>query len=420
MILTKSENIGVIACPGAECFTDAVIANLRNVYVKRYNRTINSIAKRYEMTREEVITRINLSSEFSAARTPQIEDIHKFSPPKYKVPTRFTRFANGELKSEIESSVRGMDIFIVCDVENHYPLEINRGSGQYHSLSVNDHVMVIFTTVDAVLGAGANSCTLVLPSYPYARQHKKKGREALTASWFGKTCDFMGVSRIITLDIHSKAIENSFHHISLENLHASYQVLRELFKLVDIETDDLVVVSPDTGAVDRNKFYATSMELPLALLYKERDYSKVSSSATDSNITSINLLGDVNGKTVFMADDMLGTGGTLITAMKTLKELGAERIICSVSLPLFSGNSIDAFESAYQEGLFYRIIGTDAVYHDDNLHGKEWFVNARISQLFAETISRLHHGKSLSPLLDNRKIISKLLGRTGGALKSEG
>lgn len=419
MILTKSEHIGVIACPGAESFTDSVIAKLRTIYTRRYNKTINSISKRYEMSREEVIKRINLSSEFSAARPFQVDDIHKFTAPQYRLPTRFTRFANGEVKAEIGSSVRGMDIYVFCDVENHCPVEVNEGSGENHVLSVNDHIMMIFTTVDAVLGSGASSCTLVLPSYPYARQHKKKGREALTASWFGKTCDFMGVSRIITLDIHSKAIENSFHHISLENLHASYQVIRELLRLVDREKEDLVVVSPDTGAVDRNKFYATTLELPLALLYKERDYSKVSCNAEDSNITSIKLLGDVKGKTVFMADDMLGTGGTLITAMRTLKALGAERIICSVSLPLFSGNAIETFEKAYGEGLFYRIIGTDAVYHGQALKQKEWFITAKISQLFAETISRLYHGKSLSPLLDNRKIISKLLDRGTGSSRGE-
>lgn len=419
MILTKSEHIGVIACPGSETFTDSVVAKLRNNYNRRYNRTISSIAKRYDLSKEEVIKRINLSKEFTAAKTPQIVDIHKFTPPRYKLPTRFTIFANGEVKAEIEHSVRGMDIYIVCDVENHYPIEINTGSETSNVMSVNDHVMMIFTTVDAVLSSGAQSCTLVLPCYPYARQHKKKGREALTASWFGKTCDNMGVSRIITLDIHSKAIENSFNHISLENLHASYQILRELVKIVEINQDNTVVVSPDTGAVDRNKFYATSMEIPLALLYKERDYSKVSNSASDSNITSIRLLGDVKGKTVFMADDMLGTGGTLITAMRTLKEMGAEKIICAISLPLFSGNAVESFEAAYEEGLFYRIIGTDAVYHNDSLKNREWFVTAKISQLFAETISRLYHGKSLSPLLDNRQIISKLLNRSAAASKLE-
>ena len=101
---------------------------------------------------------------------------------------------------------------------------------------------------------------LVLPVYPYSRQHKKKGREGLTASWFGRTCEQMGVSRIITLDLHSKSIDMTFKTLHLENLHASYQIIMELSNLVDIDDDNLVVVSPDTGAVDRNKFFAGTLK----------------------------------------------------------------------------------------------------------------------------------------------------------------
>lgn len=182
-------------------------------------------------------------------------------------------------------------------------------------------------------GSGAESVTLVLPTYPYSRQHKKRGREALTARWFGQMCEHSGASRIITVDIHSKEIENTFNKLILENLHGSYQIIRALKDLVDLNDPDLVVVSPDTGAVDRNKFYAGNLKKPLALLYKERDYSRVSRDASSSNITNIRLLGDVKGKIVFMADDMLGTGGTLMKAMRELKRLGARQIIAAASLP---------------------------------------------------------------------------------------
>jgi ribose-phosphate pyrophosphokinase len=218
----------------------------------------------------------------------------------------------------------------------------------------------------------------------------------------------MGVDRIITLDIHSREIENAFNFMRLENLHASYQIIRQLARITDLSTEDFVVVSPDTGAVDRNKFYATSLKRPLALLYKERDYSRVTQNALDNNISEIKLLGKVDGKTVFIADDMLGTGGTLLKAMKFLKEQGAMQVICAISLPFFSGDAIDHFEEAYRQGLFHRIIGTNAVYHEALLK-REWYVNVNVSSLFAQTISRLHHGRSLSSLLDNRGIIEKLL-----------
>jgi len=171
-----------------------------------------------------------------------------------------------------------------------------------------------------------------------------------------------------------------------------------------------VVVSPDTGAVDRNKFFASSLKKPLALLYTERDYSKVSTGASDSNITEMKLLGDVSGKVVFMADDMLGTGGTLIKAMKFLRELGAREVICAVSLPFFSGNAMEEFDRVHAEGYFSKIIGTNAVYHEELLK-RDWFVSADVTSLFAHIISRLHHNRSLSPLLDARDIIERLVSK---------
>jgi ribose-phosphate pyrophosphokinase len=160
--------------------------------------------------------------------------------------------------------------------------------------------------------------------------------------------------------------------------------------------------------VDRNKFFAAALKKPLALLYKERDYSKVSTNALKNNILDIKLLGDVRNKTLLMADDMLGTGGTLLKAMQFLKDEGAGKVICAISLPLFSGDAIGYFDEAYEKGLFYKIIGTNAVYQEELLK-REWYMSVNITKLFAKTISRLHRGLSLSSLLDNREIIVKHL-----------
>lgn len=407
-MFTNSHLLGVIACPGAEEFSSQVIKGLRTIYKKRYEKLLASMSRRYDMSREETVRRINFVNELNTAKFRPNGRVERYRVPDYQIPVKFTRFANGEVKAEVQTSLRGMDIYIFSDMENHYPLALHDGD-EPRSLSINDHLMLLFTTIDAVRSAGINSINLVLPTYPYARQHKKKGREALTAAWFGQVCEDMGVERIVTLDIHSRAIENSFGALDLENLHASYQIIRELKKLIDINSEDMVVVSPDTGAVDRNKFFAGAMKKPLALLYKERDYSQISTSAASSNITSINLLGDVQGKTVFMADDMLGTGGTLIRAMRFLKEMGAERIICAISLPLFSGSAVEHFEEAYGEGLFHTIIGTNAVYHREEVLERPWYVQANIVDLFAQAVSRLQHKRSLSSLLDNSEIIQKLL-----------
>jgi ribose-phosphate pyrophosphokinase len=406
MNFSNPANFAVIACPGGEVFADEVIAHLKRDYRRHLERLAADLAKRYNMDIDTVVQRINFINEVISPVTRQPVKTNSFGVPRFKASARFTVFANGEIKAEILESIRGKDIYIIQDVENHYP--VNFSGGEKRVLSVNDHLMTVFVTVDAARYAGAERIILVLPNFPYARQHKAKGREGLTASRVGKILEGLGVNHIITLDIHSRDIVNAFNRLRLENLHASYQIIRTITRLDGVLNDDFVVVSPDTGAVDRNKFFANALKKPLALLYKERDYSRVSKDALENNISEIKLLGNVRGKTVFMADDMLGTGGTLLKGMKILKENGAVKVICSISLPLFSGDAISYFDEAYREGLFYRIIGTNAIYQEEVLK-REWYISVNISGLFAQVISRLHQRLSLSSLLDNREIINKLL-----------
>lgn len=409
MPYSEPTNLAIVACPGGEAFADEVITHLRHMYKHRFTLKNDVISKRYGLDKNELIKQINFGSDINTSDVAMRGATDKYRPPVFKVNARFTYFMNGEFKTELLECIRGKEVFIFQDVENHEVLSLNDGKNKL-ALSVNDHVMSLLVTIDAVRQAGAASITLVLPVYPYSRQHKKKGREGLTASMLGHIYEMMGVSRIITLDIHSREIVNAFNSIALENLHASYQIIRELTKIVDLtgQTEDLVVVSPDTGAIDRNKFYASGLKLPLAMIYKERDYSIVTQDAHSTNIKAIKLLGDVRGKVAFLADDMLGTGGTLLKAMSFLKEQGATKVICAISLPFFTGNAIELFDEAYKQGLFYRIIGTNAVYHEELLT-KEWYISTNVSGLFANVITRVHHNQSLSDLLDNRNIIEKLV-----------
>ena len=399
MPYSEPTDLAVIACPGGATFAEEVITHLRHMYKHRFTLKNDVISKRYNLDKAKLIQDINLSNDMQTSELCIHGNTDKYRPPLFKVNTRFTWFANGEFKAELLDCVRGKDVFIFQDVENHEPIAMNDGKNMVVH-SVNDHVMTLLVTIDAVRQAGSKQITLVVPAFPYARQHKKKSREGLTASLLSHEYEMMGVNRVITLDIHSREIVNAFNTTHLENLHASYQIIRELAKLI--------VVSPDTGAIDRNKFYASGLKVPLAMIYKERDYSVVTQDAKNTNIKSIKLLGDVKGKVAFLADDMLGTGGTLLKAMGFLKELGATKVIAAISLPFFTGNAIELFDQAYKDGLFYRVIGTNAVYHSD-LKDKEWFVSTNVSGLFANVITRLHHDQSLSDLLDNRTIIDKLI-----------
>lgn len=409
MSYSEPTDLAVIACPGGESFADAVIAHLKHIYKHRFSLKNDAISKRYNLDKNELISKINFENDMSSSDIMIKGATDKFRAPKFKVDTTFTYFANGEFKTEINESIRGKQVYIFQDVENHEVIALNGGKNKL-SLSVNDHLMCLLNTIDAVRQAGAETITLVVPVYPYSRQHKKKSREGLTAAMLGHVYEMLGVSRIITLDIHSREIVNAFSTINLDNLHASYQIIRELGKIVDLtgKTEEIVVVSPDTGAIDRNKFYASGLKLPLAMIYKERDYSVVTQNAHETNIKSVKLLGDVKGKVAFLADDMLGTGGTLLKAMSFLKENGATKVIAAISLPFFTGNAVELFDEAYKQGLFYRVIGTNAVYHEELLN-KEWYISTDVSGLFANIITRIHHNQSISDLLDNRNIIEKIV-----------
>lgn len=409
MTYSEPTELAILACPGGESFAEETIKHLNHIYSRRFRQKSDVLAKRYEVDRTGLVKQINFYNDLKTSDICIRGDVTKFRAPDFKVKARFTWFMNGEFKTEILDCIRGKDIFIFQDVENHQEISLNDGKNK-KVLSINDHIMSLLVTIDAARHAGAAKITLVIPVYPYSRQHKKKGREGLTASLLGHLYESLGVSQIITLDIHSREIENSFHTARIENLHASYQIIRELSRIVDLtsEKDDFVVVSPDTGAVDRNKFYATGLKKPLAMLYKERDYSVVTQDAKATNIKTVKILGDVKGKVAFLADDMLGTGGTLLKAMEFLKEQGATKVIAAISLPFFTGNAIEQFDEAYKKGNFYRIIGTNAVYHEELLK-KEWYIKTNVSGLFAQVISRLHHNQSLSDLLDNRNIIEKLV-----------
>ncbi len=183
--------------------------------------------------------------------------------------------------------------------------------------------------------------------------------------------------------------------------------------MTDLKDENLVVVAPDTGAVDRNKFYASILGKPLGMLYKERDYSRVAQSAENGNITDMKLLGSVAGKTVFMSDDMLGTGGTLIKAMRMLKEYGrGEDHLRGEPAAFHAPGRWTRFERPTTKGCSTASSGRTPSTMTNRVLGREWYLSADITNLFARIIYRLHYNRSLSSLLDDRSVIKDLLKRS--------
>jgi ribose-phosphate pyrophosphokinase len=290
-------------------------------------------------------------------------------------------FANGEFKTVISENIRGDDVYVfqcLDDPSSHR--------------SVNDNLMALVTALHAASQSDAESITAVVPQYPYSRQERKKTREGITARVIANLLEDVGADRVITLDIHAPAIMGFFDRCVLENLHASGVILSYFKKQFPL--DDLVVVAPDVGGADMARYYSNRVGCPLAIVDKQRDYSR------QSVIESMRLVGDVEGRNVLMPDDMVATGGTLINACKHLRERGARRIVLACSLPFFNGKAVEIFDANHKEGLFEAMIGTDAVPRGPEFMQRHpWYHEVSVAGLFAQVVFNINQKLSVSELL---------------------
>ncbi len=292
-------------------------------------------------------------------------------------------FANREMKVVINESVRDKDLYIVQLFDDNH--------SNHSKNSINDNIMALACAVNAAFYSEAYRITAVIPQYPYARQDKKKGREPITAKLVGNLLELSGCNRIITLDIHSESIEGFFSKLVVENLHMGRVLIKYIENNLDLT--DLMVISPDVGSAKRGLFFAKKLKVELAIINKVRDYSK------SSTIAKMELVGNVKNKNVLICDDMIATGGTVISALELLQEKGAKDVYIAVAFPYFS-NGFRQFELAYEKKLFKKIIGTNAVNLPEEIRTCPWYDELDVSHLFAQVIHNLNCGESVSKLLN--------------------
>lgn len=293
-----------------------------------------------------------------------------------------THFANSEIKTEVQDSIRGTDIFIIQDVEN-----------SVNGYSVDENLRALKTAIDAAWRSGAGHISVVIPTFPYARQDKPKSREGITAARVAEEIESSKATQILTLDIHNSAIAGFFRMARFEDLHASKNIIDYVVEHID--TKNLVVLSPDAGGAPRAEYYASKLKTELGFVYKKRDYSK-------SNFVSESiLLGNVRGKDVLLVDDMVDTGGTVVSTVSILKEKeGARNIYFACSLPLFNGEAVNKLAALFKKGYLKGFIGTDAVYHGPDFAARcPWFIEVSVSKYFARVIFNINHNRSISELL---------------------
>ncbi len=298
------------------------------------------------------------------------------------ISTKETFFANTEVKTELGESIRNKDIYIFQDTEN-----------KSQGLSVNDNYMALKTAILAAKNSGAKHVTAVIPVFPYARQDKPKTREGINASMIARELEDIGVSTIITLDVHNDAIGGFFRRAILENLRASKDFMDYIKENIGVE--NLVIVAPDVGSAQRAGHYARKLGVKLAIVHKERDYT------TKSKVDRMTLVGDVKGKKAFIVDDLMDTAGTAVEAMKTLRAEGAEKVYFAVSLPLLNGPAVEKLNKAHKEGVFNKILGTNVIYREPGFKDKNtWYEEVNLEKYFARVIYNINKGISISRLLE--------------------
>ena len=319
------------------------------------------------------------------------------------------RFGNGEAKGMIKESIRGYDMYILCD-PGAYNVEYEM-FGRRVPMSPDEHFANLKRII-AAMGGKAKRVTVIMPMLYEGRQHRRSARESLDCAMALQELENMGVSNIITFDAHDPRVQNAIPTTGFESIMPSYQIFKALLKrdkTLRIDKEHMMIVSPDEGAIDRNIFYASVLGLDMGLFYKRRDYTRIVNGRNP--IVAHEYLGDsVEGKDVFVADDMLSSGESIIDLAKELKKRKANRIFAGCTFALFT-NGLDAFEEAYRNGFIDRVISTNLTYRKPELAETEWFIEADMSKYISFIIATLNHDRSLSKLLNPYDRIHALLKR---------
>lgn len=286
-----------------------------------------------------------------------------------------SHFADGEIKVNIEESIRGDHVYVV----------------QSTSYPVSDNLMELLIMIDALKRASAKTINVVMPYYGYARQDRKaQSREPITAKLVANMLTVAGADRILALDLHAAQIQG-FFDIPVDHLMGA-PLLANYFIENNLDQDDCVVVSPDHGGVTRARKLAEFLKTPIAIIDKRRPRPNV------AEIMSI--VGDVENKRCIIIDDMIDTAGTITLAAKALKEKGAKEVYICCTHAILSGEAVNRLQEAPVE----KVIVTDSIEIPEEKKFDKLAVIS-VAQLVGEAIRRIHENRSVSPLFSEKFIL---------------
>ena len=331
---------------------------------------------------------------------------HGDSEKTFLAETECPRFGSGEAKAIIHESMRGKDVYIICDTFNYgvtfkmYGMDV--------PMSPDDHYADLKRIIAAIEGK-ARRITVIMPMLYEGRQHKRAGRESLDCAMMLQELVSMGVSNILTFDAHDSRICNAIPLSGFDNVRPTYQMIKALVRAVpdvQIDKDHTVIISPDEGAMARCMYYSSVLGLDIGMFYKRRNYAVLVNGRNP--IEAHEYLGqDLHGKDAIVVDDMISSGESMIDVCKQLKEKGANRVFCFATFGLFT-DGFDKFDQSAKEGVFDRVFTTNLVYRRPELATKPWYVEVNMCKYVAYLIDTLNNDATISTLLNPVKRIQTL------------
>ena len=323
------------------------------------------------------------------------------------IPCDCPRFQSGDAKGLVKESTRGHDVFIVVDPGNYsvtYKL-----FGHINHMSPDDHFANLKRIIQAVAGR-AHRVSVIMPSLYGGRQHRRVSRESLDCACALQELQAMGVANIITFDAHDPRLTNAVPLLSFDNVMPTNEVLTTLLDHMpdlDFDKEHFMVVSPDEGAMSRNMYYSSVLGCNLGMFYKRRDYSRIVQGRNP--IVAHEYLGDsVEGKTVFIADDIIASGESMLEVARELKKRGAKHIITNCTFPLFT-SGLAKFDKAVEDGILTAVVGTNLTYRKPELLERDWYFDVDCSKYTAYFVAAINHDMSVSSICDPMEKIKALL-----------
>lgn len=332
-----------------------------------------------------------------------------YQKDSYIIGAKTPRFGSGEAKGELTESVRGDDLYIMVDVCN-YNMTYTMNGLKNH-MSPDDHYQDLKRVIAAVGGKGRR-INVIMPFLYESRQHKRTGRESLDCAMALRELVDMGVENIITFDAHDPRVQNAIPLKGFETVQPTYQFIKHLLKNekdLQIDSDHMMVISPDEGGTSRAIYFANMLGLDMGMFYKRRDYTKIVNGRNP--IVAHEFLGSsVEGKDVLIIDDMISSGESMLDTAKALKDRKAKKVIICCTFGLFT-NGLEKFDEFYNKGYIDYVITTNLNYRPKELMEREWYLEANMSKYLAAIVNSFNHdisiGAALSPTIKIQKLLQK-------------